>query len=156
MIFNFLSWQTHSKRCSLLPSVWVFVSHSHRYHTPRMLALVTPHVLSVCQPFTSMFTACMLLCCHRFWATLAGCVGGVGFGLLAEKGMQGRMKTLLVLLCVLSFLSYLWFALVCSKWITHNKSDVTIMLCESSTSSLLLATMILFDLLCGFPSWYCS
>ena len=63
-----------------------------------------------------------------FWATLAGAVGGVGFGAVAEHVLQGRMKSMLVFLTIASTCSYLWFALVCGGWVTENTGDVSIML----------------------------
>jgi FLVCR family MFS transporter len=63
-----------------------------------------------------------------FWATLAGAFGGVGFGLIAERALKGKMRTMLIVLTVLSTLSYLWFALVCGGYLTKDKEDVSIML----------------------------
>lgn len=63
-----------------------------------------------------------------FWATLAGAVGGVGFGVIAEKALKGRMKVMLIVLTVLSTAAYLWFALVCGGYVTKKKEDVSIML----------------------------
>jgi len=49
-----------------------------------------------------------------FYATLAGAVGGLVLGWSTDL-VGGRMKVILVGLCVGSFLAYGWFAMLCIR-----------------------------------------
>lgn len=49
-----------------------------------------------------------------FYATLCGCITGIGLGYFADR-LRGKMRMILFCCCILAAGSFLWFALICAN-----------------------------------------
>ena len=58
-----------------------------------------------------------------FYGTVGGCLGGIVFGYLSDKFI-GRMKTILLVLCLMSGAFYMWFSLACQKIVPNRTADL--------------------------------
>ena len=58
-----------------------------------------------------------------FYGTVGGCLGGIVFGYLSDKFI-GRMKTILLVLCLMSSAFYMWFSLACQKIVPNRTADL--------------------------------
>ena len=58
-----------------------------------------------------------------FYGTVGGCLGGIVFGYLSDKFI-GRMKTILLVLCLMSSVFYMWFSLACQKIVPNRTADL--------------------------------
>ena len=54
-----------------------------------------------------------------FYSTLAGCAGAVGTGVFADV-FTGRMRAILVMMCAMSAVLFLWFALACQQIVSNS------------------------------------